>query len=107
MDPRRQGSRRPPLSEGDPRRTALLHHRRRVEDFEDEFGVKFTEEERDDVDSVGGLLAKHLGRVPIAGNSIELAGWRFTAERPAGRRHRITSVLATKLDSQDTQIAGE
>ena len=87
--------------------SARLSARYRVEDFEDEFGVEFTEDERDDVDSVGGLLAKHLGRVPIAGNSIELAGWRFTAERPEGRRHRITSVLATKLASQDTEIASE
>ena len=89
------------LNEG----SARVSARYRVEDFQDTFGVEFTEEERDDVDSIGGLLAKHLGRVPIAGNSIELAGWRMTAERPAGRRHRITSVLATKIavDSEEAE----
>jgi CBS domain containing-hemolysin-like protein len=83
--------------------SARISARYRVEDFEDAFKVEFTEEERDDVDSVGGLLAKHLGRVPIAGNSIEIAGWRLTAERPAGRRHRITSVLATKVLSEQDE----
>ena len=83
--------------------SARISARYRVEDFEDAFDVEFTEDERDDVDSVGGLLAKHLGRVPIAGNSIDLAGWRLTAERPAGRRHRITSVLATRLPSASNE----
>jgi CBS domain containing-hemolysin-like protein len=83
--------------------SARVSARYRVEDFEGEFEVEFAEEDRDDVDSVGGLLAKHLGRVPIAGNSIDLAGWRLTAERPAGRRHRITSVLATKITEEQEE----
>ena len=87
--------------------SARISARYRVEDFEDAFDVEFTEDERDDVDSVGGLLAKHLGRVPIAGNSIDLAGWRLTAERPAGRRHRITSVLATRLPSASNESEQE
>jgi CBS domain containing-hemolysin-like protein len=87
--------------------SARISARYRVEDFEDTFDVEFTEDERDDVDSVGGLLAKHLGRVPIAGNSIDLAGWRLTAERPAGRRHRITSVLATRLPSASNESEQE
>ena len=77
--------------------SARVSARYRIEDFQDSFTVEFAEEDHADVDSIGGLLAKHLGRVPIAGNSIELAGWRLTAERPAGRRHRITSVLATRV----------
>jgi hypothetical protein len=38
-----------------------------------------------------------LGRVPIPGSTLDISGWRFTAERPAGRRHRITSILAEKI----------
>jgi len=51
------------------------------------------EVEEDDVDSVGGLLAKHLGLVPIAGSQVEAHGLRFTAEETAGRRNKIGTVL--------------
>ena len=56
--------------------------------------------EDDDVDSVGGLMAKHLGRVPIAGSVVEAHGLRFEAESPAGRRNRIGTVLVTKLEPE-------
>lgn len=53
----------------------------------------------EDVETVGGLLAKALGRVPIAGASalVELPDGRtlrLTAESPAGRRNKIVTVLA-------------
>jgi len=51
--------------------------------------------EDDDVETVGGLMAKHLGRVPIAGSVVEAHGLRFEAEGPAGRRNRVGTVLIT------------
>ena len=48
-----------------------------------------------DVDTVGGLLAQQLGKVPLPGATTEVAGLRLTAEGgkdPRGRV-RITSVL--------------
>jgi CBS domain containing-hemolysin-like protein len=57
--------------------------------------------EDDDVDTVGGLMAKHLGRVPIAGSVVEAHGLRFEAEGPAGRRNRIGSVVITPLEQTD------
>ncbi|MDP9393837.1 MAG: hemolysin family protein [Actinomycetota bacterium] len=51
----------------------------------------------DDVDSVGGLLAKHLGRVPIPGTSVEVGPLQLTAERALGRRNRIGTVLVESL----------
>ncbi|MGW2784434.1 hemolysin family protein [Streptomyces populi] len=52
----------------------------------------------EDVETVGGLLAKALGRVPIAGASaaVELPDTRelrLTAEAAAGRRNKIVTVL--------------
>jgi CBS domain containing-hemolysin-like protein len=52
----------------------------------------------EDVETVGGLLAKALGRVPIAGASsvVELPDGRrlrLTAEAAAGRRNKIITVL--------------
>src|SRR5699024_108672 len=57
-----------------------------VDDVGDLFGVPIVD---DDVDSVGGLVAKQLGKVPIPGSFVEVNGLRFTAESPAGRRNRI------------------
>jgi CBS domain containing-hemolysin-like protein len=43
-------------------------------------------------------MAKHLGRVPIAGSVVEVDGLRFEAEAPAGRRNRIGTVLVSRLE---------
>jgi len=82
--------------------TARISARFHVEDFEDAFEIEFTDSDREDVDSIGGLLAKQLGRVPIPGSTITIAGWKLTAERPIGRRHRIGTVLATKVEASET-----
>ena len=55
----------------------------------------------EDYDSVGGLLAKHLGKVPIPGSSVEVAGLRFTAEEAKGRRNKIGTVLIAPVASAD------
>jgi CBS domain containing-hemolysin-like protein len=70
--------------------TIRVSSRYPVDDLDDLFGHRVEEE---DVDSVGGLMAKHLGRVPIAGSSVEAHGLRFEAEDVAGRRNKIHTVL--------------
>ena len=84
------------LSDGRARVSARLN----VEDFAEAFKIEFTDSQRDDVDSVGGLIAKILGRVPIPGSTISIAGVKLTAERPVGRRHRIATVLAEKIEKE-------
>ena len=69
-----------------------------IDDLEELCGVAV---EDDDVDTVGGLLAKHLGRVPIAGSVVDVNGLRFEAEAPTGRRNRIGTVLVTRVDSEE------
>ncbi|MFG1686125.1 hemolysin family protein [Nonomuraea sp. NPDC049269] len=59
-----------------------------------------TEIEVDDVETVGGLLAHALGRVPIAGSEAEVAGLRLTAESLAGRRNRISTVVVRRVVPQ-------
>ncbi|MEV0585956.1 hemolysin family protein [Nonomuraea sp. NPDC050310] len=61
-----------------------------------------TEIEVDDVETVGGLLAHALGRVPIAGSEAEVAGLRLTAESLAGRRNRISTVLARRVKTDES-----
>ncbi|MFP8904118.1 hemolysin family protein [Streptomyces atacamensis] len=97
------------LGEGRHRVTARLD----LGDLGDLYGLDLEDE---DVETVGGLLAKLLGRVPIAGATVTvelpegrgehrgghhadnrgdpaLLGLRLTAESPAGRRNRIVTVL--------------
>ena len=60
--------------------------------------------EDDDVDSVGGLMAKHLGKVPIPGSVVECHGLRLEAERATGRRNKIETVLVTVLGAEDAPV---
>ena len=66
-----------------------------VDDLEELLGVPVAD---DDVDTVGGLMAKHLGLVPIAGSVVDAHGLRFTAEEAGGRRNKIESVLIRPLE---------
>ena len=65
-----------------------------VDDLAEMFGVEL---ETEDVDSVGGLLGAEIGMVPIVGSWAELAGLRLTAERMAGRRRRVATVLVHRV----------
>jgi CBS domain containing-hemolysin-like protein len=65
-----------------------------IDDLADLFQVEIDEEE---VDTVGGLIGKTIGRVPIVGSHCEVAGLSLTAERMAGRRHRIASVIVERV----------
>jgi CBS domain containing-hemolysin-like protein len=65
-----------------------------VDDLDEIVGVEI---EDDEVDSVGGLMAKHLGRVPIPGSTVEVDGLVFRAEEAKGRRNRIGTVLITPV----------
>lgn len=73
-----------------------------VDDLADMFDTII---EIEDVDSVGGLLAATIGMVPIVGSAIEVAGLRLTAERMAGRRRRVATVLVAPVaaDSVDDE----
>jgi CBS domain containing-hemolysin-like protein len=70
-----------------------------VDDLDEILGGQF---EDDDIESVGGLLAKHLGKVPIPGSSVEVQGWLFAAEEAKGRRNRIGTVLITPVVHQES-----
>lgn len=52
--------------------------------------------EDEDVDSVGGLLAKQLGRLPVRGDEVSYSGLTFRADRIEGRRKRLVSVLVNR-----------
>lgn len=70
-----------------------ISSRYEVDDLDELFGIPIEDE---DVDSVGGLIAKHLGKVPITGSVVEVEGLRFEAESQSGRRNRIDTVLVSR-----------
>jgi CBS domain containing-hemolysin-like protein len=73
-----------------------------IDDLADLFDVEI---EEDEVDTVGGLIGKSLGRVPILGSHCEVAGLSLSAERMAGRRHRIASVIVERVPERDDSSA--
>jgi len=77
------------LSGGSARVTARLS----ATELGELFGVNLEDE---DVETVAGLLAHALGRVPIAGSTATMHGLRLTAENLAGRRNKIGTVLVER-----------
>ena len=67
----------------------------------DELFPEFSMHVDDEVDSVGGLLAKHLGRVPIPGSGVEAHGLYFEAEAPTGRRNRVATVRISRISDEE------
>jgi CBS domain containing-hemolysin-like protein len=87
--------------------TVRVTSRLPTEDLGELFDVELDD---DDVETVGGLLAQRLGRVPLPGAEAEIAGLQLRAEGGKDRRGRmrITSVLVRRLaDQQRTEPVRE
>jgi CBS domain containing-hemolysin-like protein len=87
---------RPPvehLPDGSVRVTARLP----IEDLGELFDVELP---ADEVETVGGLLAQALGRVPIPGAVAVVGGLELVAEGTTGRRNRIDTVLVRRATSE-------
>jgi magnesium and cobalt exporter, CNNM family len=88
-----------PLPDGGYRVSSRLH----VEELAALVDVELDEDDLEDVDTVGGLLAMHLGKVPIPGAVVELPGWRLTAESTAGRRNQVGTVLVQPTNADEAR----
>ncbi|MGL5819746.1 MAG: transporter associated domain-containing protein, partial [Phycicoccus sp.] len=90
-----------PLGDGRVRVSATMH----VDDLAELFEVDLDD---DEVDTVGGLIGKVSGRVPILGSTAEVAGLHLTAERMSGRRHRVATVIVERVEpAVDTEATEE
>lgn len=70
----------------------------------DELGELFDLEiDDDDVDTAGGLLSKAIGRVPIPGAVGDAQGVHLVADEATGRRHQVTSLLASRTPEPDDE----
>ena len=94
---------RPPvehLEDGSVRVTARLP----VEDLGEIFDVELP---ADEVETVGGLLAQSLGRVPIPGSFAIVDGLRLVAEGTTGRRNRIDTVLVRRIETSSADATDD
>ena len=69
-----------------------------VEDLEELYDVDIPHE---DVETVGGLLAMALGRVPIPGATARIGELTLVAESSKGRRNRIGTVLVQRSRDEE------
>lgn len=72
-----------------------------IDDLGELFDIELDD---DEVDTVGGLLAKALGRVPIVGSRVEVGGISLLAERLEGRRNRVSHIIAAAVPKVDTDL---
>jgi CBS domain containing-hemolysin-like protein len=84
------------LRDGSYRVRSRLH----IEEMGDLYDLDLEDEE---VDTVGGLLAKALGRVPIAGSRAEVHGLELLADRFEGRRKQLATVIVRRLTHEDDE----
>lgn len=74
----------------------------------DDMGELFSlEVDDEDVETVGGLLAKELNMVPIVGSQVVWNGLEITAEKSKGRRHQINTVVVRQVNTSDQDESGE
>ncbi|HMT87885.1 MAG TPA: transporter associated domain-containing protein, partial [Arachnia sp.] len=68
----------------------------------DELGELLGVEIRDDdVETVGGLMAKQLNLVPIPGSAVTYGDIEMIADRSVGRRHQIGTVLVRRVTPEE------
>lgn len=92
---------RPPverLGDGSVRVSARLP----IEDLGELFDVELP---ADEVETVAGLMAQTLGRVPIPGARARIDGLLLVAEGTTGRRNRIDTVLARRKAEEEEEPA--
>lgn len=63
--------------------------------------------EDDDVDSVGGLLAKLLGKVPLVGEEAAAEGLVFRAVEADGRRRQVSTIEVWRDEPEEAEADDE
>ncbi len=71
-----------------------------IEQFNEILGTRLSDE---DVDTIGGLIASHLGRIPRKGETVEIDNLRFEVLRADDRQ--VHALLVEKLAEQQNDQA--
>jgi putative hemolysin len=89
-----------PLFEKTAEDVLLADGRLPIEDVEDALLIRF--EEDDDFGTLGGFVHKHLGRLPIQGDTFDAEGVRVEIIKV--ERHRVRRLRITKLSQHDETL---
>ncbi|HBS26535.1 MAG TPA: magnesium/cobalt efflux protein [Gammaproteobacteria bacterium] len=60
----------------------------------EDFNAYFKADLNADLDTIGGLIAKQLGRMPKAGESVNIQGYQFTIRKADSRRVHLLEMVA-------------
>jgi CBS domain containing-hemolysin-like protein len=70
----------------------------------DELGELFDLDlDDEDVDTAGGLLAKALGKVPLAGSRAQVGPLALVADTVEGRRKQVATLLVSRAEQPDVE----
>nr|WP_246370777.1 MULTISPECIES: hemolysin family protein [Helcobacillus] len=81
----------------------LVPAREKLSEVGDLFDMEIDD---DDVDTIGGLLGKALGRVPIVGSEADAHGLHMVAEKISGRRKRVSAIVVSRAP-REAALTGE
>jgi magnesium and cobalt transporter len=72
-----------------------------IEEFNESFGTRFSDEE---VDTVGGLVMTQFGHLPSRGETVEIEGYLFKVNAADNRRViQLQVTIPTKVDEEPTE----
>jgi putative hemolysin len=86
---------------------ARVDGRASVDDLADHFGIELNGADREQYDTVGGLVYHQIGSVPNVGDVVEVDGLTLTVESTDGRRVGKVLVVRRGAEDQDVQEAAE
>ena len=80
---------------------ARIDGRASIDDLTDHFGVELDGEDREQYDTVGGLVYHEIGGVPNVGDTVEVDGLTLTVESTDGRRVGKVLVVRRREGAND------
>ncbi|MEX2547078.1 MAG: hemolysin family protein [Chloroflexota bacterium] len=92
-----------PLSDDE----ARVDGRASIDDMTDHFGVELDSEDKEQYDTVGGLVYHEIGGVPNVGDTVEVNGLTLTVESTDGRRVGKVLVVRRREENGDATYEAE
>ena len=77
--------------------TVKVHARADIEKIEEQFDIQFAE---GPYESIGGLVIHSLGRLAVAGDAVEISGFRFEVKSASDRHLKMITI--TRLANEDS-----
>jgi putative hemolysin len=86
---------------------ARIDGRASIDDLTDHFGVELNDADKEQYDTVGGLVYHEIGGVPNVGDTVDVQGLTLTVESTDGRRVGKVLVVRRRPENGDGSQTGE